>query len=531
MIRLCLMMIAWLSLNSCRQDILQEQETYNNTSAFQLTSKRISLNESKHKAQLLPELKKAENGIEALSKTEVSGKIINYGNGVSIDTDDVVFIEYGPYHTYTFKINRENATADGPVENLILSLEPDGTYKELVKTYNLTQNDWHELSLGNGIDLEGKTTTVEVAKGTYYQANAKGSGCSYQSQQVYQACCHGVHGEGNIGEWGNCTCTGNGLPKMYTIEILVCPPEPGAPTSGWVPTPSSPTAPTAGGEPLDGGNSSGSETNPTDPNTVEGAQGQLGGTPTLPILGGGPNDPCEKLKNNLQKAKDIIEQTDVKNKNDIMKANIMSDVFEKAFYWGKDSSGTLKTSNIVDGTVGNVTFGISGSQFAPEAYIHNHNGTGGYMNFSSTDIYAFHTFSSAFSTLKHNYANGSDGSQYVMTLENKTEFNAFVTAYPISTVDVSTNTYEGTGDWNLGTAIRTDEENLLQYFRKQGKTENEAMDLAMGYLIKKYNMGIMISKKGTDGKFYPIQVEGVEITNPVTGEKEMTYNPINPCNL
>ena len=226
------------------------------------------------------------------------GKTVNYGNGVSVNTDDVVYIEYGPYHTYTFKINRENAAADAPVENLILSLEPDGTYKELVKTYNLTQNDWQELSLGNGIDLDGKTTTVEVAKGTYYQANAKSSGCSYQSQQVYQACCHGVHGEGNIGEWGNCTCTGNGLPKMYTIEILVCPPEPGAPTNGWVPTPSSPTAPSGvGGEPLDGGSSSVSETNPTDPNTVEGAQGQLGGTPTLPLLqvSINPNTPCGRV--------------------------------------------------------------------------------------------------------------------------------------------------------------------------------------------------------------------------------------------
>ena len=51
-LRLCLMMIALLSSHSCRQDIPSEQETYNNSSAFQLTSKRISLSESKHKAKL-----------------------------------------------------------------------------------------------------------------------------------------------------------------------------------------------------------------------------------------------------------------------------------------------------------------------------------------------------------------------------------------------------------------------------------------------------------------------------------------------
>ena len=372
MLRLCLMMAVVLSTFSCRQDIiLQEQETYNNSSAFQLTSKRISLNEATHKAKLVSELEKVETLFKA--KSSAFGKTVNYGNSVSIDTDDVVYIEYGPYHTYTFKINRENATANAPVENLILSLEPDGTYKELVKTYNLTQNDWHELSLGNGIDLEGKTTTVEVAKGTYYQANAKSSGCSYQSQQVYQACCHGVHGEGNIGEWGNCTCTGNGLPKMYTIEILVCPPEPGAPTTGWTPTPSSPTAPSGvGGEPLDGGSTSGSETNPTDPNTVEGAQGQLGGTPTLPLLqvGVNPNTPCGQLKI-------VSENTNVKAKFTTLKNNITG-TNEKGILI-RDVAGN-ETSNIIDGDgKGNI-----------------------YYPYNTNDPYYYQTYGTAHNHLKNN---------------------------------------------------------------------------------------------------------------------------------
>jgi hypothetical protein len=54
-LRLCLM-LGLLSLNSCRQDILPEHETYNNASAFQLISKRISLNESKHKGKLVSKI-------------------------------------------------------------------------------------------------------------------------------------------------------------------------------------------------------------------------------------------------------------------------------------------------------------------------------------------------------------------------------------------------------------------------------------------------------------------------------------------
>ena len=66
-LRLCLILTVILSTFSCRQDLLPEKETYNNSSAFQLSSKRISLNEAKHKAKLLPELEKAEAEFKAFS--------------------------------------------------------------------------------------------------------------------------------------------------------------------------------------------------------------------------------------------------------------------------------------------------------------------------------------------------------------------------------------------------------------------------------------------------------------------------------
>jgi len=75
-LRLCLIMIALLSFQSCRQDLLPEKETYNNKSAFQLTSQRISLSEAKHKARLLPELEKAEKEVEK-QKLNIQGKFVN----------------------------------------------------------------------------------------------------------------------------------------------------------------------------------------------------------------------------------------------------------------------------------------------------------------------------------------------------------------------------------------------------------------------------------------------------------------------
>lgn len=248
-----------------------------------------------------------------------------------------------------------------------------------------------------------------------------------------------------------------------------------------------------------------------------------------PGCGGNENEPiidpeCEKLKNNIQKAKELIEQTDVKNKNDIMKANILTDTFEKAMYWGKDASGTVKTSNIVDGTGSNVTLSISSSQFTPEAYGHNHPGTEGYTNFSTKDINQFYDFHQSFNTINQNYANGSDGSLYVMTLEDQANFDTFVAQYPMSSLDAN-------NDWKKGTDIRTDEDNILQYFKDQGKSDDEAMDLTLGYLIQRYNMGVMISKNGNDGKFHPIQVYAIPTLNPLTGMTIVTYEQMNPCNL
>lgn len=66
-------MMGLLSLNSCRQDILPDHETYHNSGVFQLTSKRISLNEAQHKTNLIPKIKQVETNLYAESKNNLQG--------------------------------------------------------------------------------------------------------------------------------------------------------------------------------------------------------------------------------------------------------------------------------------------------------------------------------------------------------------------------------------------------------------------------------------------------------------------------
>lgn len=258
--------------------------------------------------------------------------------------------------------------------------------------------------------------------------------------------------------------------------------------------------------------------------------GWSGNVGNIEILDDGP---CKILKDHLDKAKEIMDNDTVKAKNNEMTATILTDTLEKGMYWGRNSSGKMMTSNIFNLSINYGGIPISNSLFTPVATAHNHNGTDMYTNFSSTDINGFHAAHQNFPTINHTFANGSDGSMYVMTIEDQLAFNDFVALYPMSTIDAPSlsNPY-GTGDWIEGLDIRIEEDLLLDYFRKQGGiTEDEVYDLTLGYLSKAYNMGIMISKKGTDGKFHPIQVEKVETTDPLTREKIITYQKINPCNL
>ncbi|PWN62472.1 hypothetical protein C1634_006735 [Chryseobacterium viscerum] len=216
-------------LYSCRNEQLTEQETYNNSSQFRPTSKTISLEESKHKLVLKTELQKAQTNLKEV-KTNVSGKTIEYENSISIDTDNVKYIEYGSNsHTYTFNLVRENASEIASLENLVLSSLPDGTYKELLVTYNFTPQEKQDLLSGKGVKTAGKTTVIELAKGTYGGGvSNRGMGdaesCSYQTVDMYFSCYSGDHHQGNESTWGGCEwASDGGYPAQHlTVIALVC---------------------------------------------------------------------------------------------------------------------------------------------------------------------------------------------------------------------------------------------------------------------------------------------------------------------
>ncbi|UTX47164.1 hypothetical protein [Chryseobacterium sp. MA9] len=264
--RLLSLVAIMVLLYSCRNELTPEQETYNNSSQFRPTSKTIRLEQSKHKLALKTELQKAQDNLQEI-KTNASGKSVDYANGVSIDTDNVTYIESGPtFHTYTFNLVRENAPENAPLENLVLASLPDGSYKELLVTYNFTSQEKKDLLAGKGVKTAGKTTAIELAKGTYggvisNRSMGGSESCSYQTVDMYFSCYTGEHHQGNESSWGSCNWQNQGgYPAQHlTVVALVC------------------TASTALG---DDGSPGGGELGPT---TGLGS-GPNDGTPTTPTL-------------------------------------------------------------------------------------------------------------------------------------------------------------------------------------------------------------------------------------------------------
>lgn len=384
---LCLILTVAFTVYSCRTDHIPEKEAYNNSSKFQLTSKMISLNESKHRSILLPKLEKAKTGINAFSKTNINGRVIDYGNGVSIDTDDVIYIENGPnYHTYTFYIKRENALPNDPLENLVLTPLTDGTYRELLVSYDFTPQEKEIVMNGGFVNTKGKTTITELAVGTYSPLS-KGSSCGWKEETVWVSCSSTDHHQGNIGEWVNCTA--DIKPRAYVTYTYKCEflddvdnPTPGSPS---IPPYENPGGPADGGGVPGTGDcdSPGILTGPQDPSSGIGEGGCDNGVPSIPNLPNPKNTPCAKTKTLLEDPAVTAKVGTLKEKSKIKKKQ--PGYGESAVEINNDGT----TSDIIPG--GDHEVKLESSAGKKGAY-HNHTPEGVKM-FSPADILSMLTYS------------------------------------------------------------------------------------------------------------------------------------------
>lgn len=498
-IKLVFLFSLFLVLLSCRTD-LTDYENKANEARQTYIAKQLSYNELK---QQFPLVADKVSTLKKLTKSTGSNSKI-YTDAVdefTIDTEKSLYIEDEKgVKTYTFEVSTRESTPE-ILENLVLKDIGNNEFEAYIATYdkyaieNLTKLSLEEykshvtlIQLGNkkGSDIFGK-----------YNANSCTLSYLADIMEVY------VPG----------TLCGSELHHNYTQFLN------GACTDDIKPTPGYyDSVFIYASENICNGGSTGNGTIATGP--------ILGGSG-----GGTVQTPCTKLKNDLQKAKTIVAKTNIKNQNSTMIATIATDPNEKVFAFGKDANGVYQVSPIVTLGANGGNMDLSNLGFIPEGDVHNHNGINTPASPSPTDIYGFHSVHSSIPSYEIKIVNGSDGSQYALTITDQLAFDEFVQANSLAaSVDVynaSTNP-KGKNFWIKDSKLYVDFMNAATYFVNQDYNQNDAFVYGMAFVTKKYKIGVMISKKDSNGDFKPFEINRKSKQfDPENYDYEVTH----PCGI
>ncbi|SDL68173.1 hypothetical protein [Chryseobacterium taihuense] len=513
-LRLCLMLLVGVSAFSCRTEDFHNEEEAHGITQFRLTTQRISLSEAKHKAKLLTELKEAEEKFKAFSKTSNQGKIIHYANGVSIDTDQVTYIENGPnFHTYTFHLSRQNALPTDPVENLVLIPTTDGTYKELLVSYALSVTEKETLKNGGFVDTKGKMSITELASGTYNPLSKGMTACGWQEENTFvTVCSENQHGMWNTESWGSCSADrkpGWHTTMVYKCDFIYTGNETGG-TGWWAgsgggtdnggggePCPTCPTDPTQ--QPCNG---NGVSTGLIDPNTNIG-EGGCAGIPTVIEFPNPDETPCAKIKAQRADPEFTNRITDLKGKTGLKKETGYSQKANGNFTYHDNATATdvanaLTPPDLDDPLNSDVIAMIHthvndysyGNPNGPGVFYHN-----GIKIFSPADIAYF------LELVKNAHAAGKALSDvYMVMVSSKGNYQIRFTGnqYQIKTfTDLQTEAHR---------------EPFKDYMKRNGMTKSKDLEFNMlKYLDGKMNVkGITLYRMNADGSNTEIKLNATK---------------------
>jgi len=497
-----------LILHSCRNDYLPDQQevsTINN--AFRYTYKRISLEESKHKINLVPELQKINEKFKTLETFNL-GKSMKYSNGVSVNTDDVIYIERGPnVHSYTFYITRENTTPDAPLENLVLSSQPDGTYKELLITYHFTPQEKGVLTNGGSIDTKGKLSVEELNPGTYSGGilNKSDISCEWIEESYYTACSEGQHFNGESPKSQGGPCKADQPSTKVTVVIHRCKALPASTALGDDGT-------GGGGGPFGGSN------------------GNNNGTPTI------PNQPpyvpfCKKVKIPVNNVNTILHTSTISSELNALKQHAINDHYE--YGTAIISTGTTiiaqdPYSNNDPNDPGHFSINIpSIGDYLASAHSHPSHGA---PPPSVRDLYNTLQSSQQYLTFQSSFVFSSNGTIYAFVITDRDKAIEFLATYPFS----SNTTNEGR-IFNDKSDVGKDFLEILDNYMAgrlpaySGNSQTDGLESGYAYILEKYNSGISLAKTDGSGNLKALSSTPFEYIIPASGGKKITGYKAQPC--
>ncbi|HLV14672.1 MAG TPA: hypothetical protein VKY41_05790, partial [Xanthomarina sp.] len=113
-----------------------------------------------------------------------------------IDTDVATYMENanGSYHSYTFPVIRDNPTV--ALENILFSLQADGTYKMSLVSYNLSESKKEALLNGQFVDLTNKASIETIDSQAFIDETLASMDQGNCTSLIITYCSHNNHLEG-----------------------------------------------------------------------------------------------------------------------------------------------------------------------------------------------------------------------------------------------------------------------------------------------------------------------------------------------
>lgn len=147
---------ATLLFVNCEKDTTLDIDTPQQTSKYKIHT--LNQEQIQSNVQIVNKLKSFNNTKSTKETKSEAREIYNSEYNFTINTDYVKYLENTEtnYHSYSFPITRDTIPEDNKVENLLLSLNEDGTYSAFILKYDFTKEEYATITQSI---LETRTTT------------------------------------------------------------------------------------------------------------------------------------------------------------------------------------------------------------------------------------------------------------------------------------------------------------------------------------------------------------------------------------
>lgn len=164
------MVLAITLLFSCENDDLSQKEPSTQNQP-EFVVKKINFKELKNNSKAFEKLQEAE----AKSTSHLGRGLFDENFGVFVDTTNIVMIQEGNNHSYTFRVIGDNI--ENEIKNLVLSSSTDLTYRAYIATYASTAEEVNSILTNEMLTEIVPTSIVEVGLSSRDGISGDGADC------------------------------------------------------------------------------------------------------------------------------------------------------------------------------------------------------------------------------------------------------------------------------------------------------------------------------------------------------------------